>query len=48
MIDYTVPEAMQWLRGIVRTFVRDWKIGYLKLDGPSLAHYLGGRSARRM
>ncbi len=42
MIDYTVPEAMQWLRNIVRTFVRDWKIGYLKLDGPSLAHYLGG------
>lgn len=42
MLDYTVPEAMQWLRGIVRMFVRDWKIGYLKLDGPSLAHYLGG------
>ena len=42
MLDYTVPEAMQWLRGIVRMFVRDWKIGYLKLDGPSLQHYLGG------
>ncbi|MFB3892027.1 MAG: alpha-galactosidase [Phycisphaerae bacterium] len=43
VIDYTVPEAMDWLRDIVRTMVRDWRIGYIKLDGPSMGHYLGGR-----
>ena len=43
MLDFTAPGALDWLRNVVRTFVRDWKIGYLKLDGPSLAHYLGGR-----
>ena len=43
MLDYTVPEALDWLAGIVRVLVRDWKIGYLKLDGPSLAHFYGGR-----
>ncbi len=42
-LDYTVPAALEWLRKIVRTFVRDYRIGYLKLDGPCLAHYAGGR-----
>ncbi|MDD5678818.1 MAG: alpha-galactosidase [Kiritimatiellae bacterium] len=43
MVDFTVPAALEWLRKIVRTLVRDWKIKYLKLDGPCLAHYRGGR-----
>ncbi len=43
MLDYTVPAALEWLRRVVRVFVREWGLGYLKLDGPSLAHYRGGR-----
>ncbi len=43
MLDFSVPAALEWLRRIVRTMARDWKIGYLKLDGPCLAHYRGGR-----
>lgn len=43
MLDFTIPAALEWLRKIVRIMVRDWKIGYLKLDGPCLAHYHGGR-----
>lgn len=43
MLDFTVPGALDWLRGIVRTLVRDWQVGYLKLDGPCLGHYQGGR-----
>lgn len=42
VIDYSVPAAIDWLSGIVRTMVRDWKVRYIKLDGPSLAHYYGG------
>ena len=42
MIDFTVPEALEWLRSIVRLMVRDWRIGYLKLDGPCLTHWDGG------
>jgi len=43
VVDFTVPEAMEWMRGVVRVMVRDWKIGLLKLDGPGLFHYRGGR-----
>ena len=43
MLDYTVPAALDWLRRIVRTMARDWGVGYIKLDGPCLGHYLGGR-----
>ena len=42
VLDFTVPEALKWLRGVVRTMVRDWKVGYIKLDGPALGHYKGG------
>jgi len=43
MVDFTVPATLEWLRKIVRTMVRDWKVKYLKLDGPCLTHYQGGR-----
>lgn len=43
VLDYTVPAALDWLRKIVRTMVRDWGVGYIKLDGPCLGHYQGGR-----
>lgn len=43
ILDFTVPAALEWLRRIVRMMVREWKIGYLKLDGPCLAHYQGGQ-----
>ena len=42
MLDFSIREACEWLQGIVRTMVREWKIGYLKLDGPCLAHWRGG------
>ena len=42
VLDFTVPEAMEWMRGIVRIMVEEWEIGYLKLDGPNMAHYEGG------
>ncbi|MHC4873617.1 MAG: alpha-galactosidase, partial [Planctomycetota bacterium] len=42
IIDFSIPEALDWLRDIVRTMVRDWKVGYLKLDGPNMSHYWGG------
>ena len=43
VIDFTVPEAMDWLRHVVRVMVREWKIGYLKLDGPCVGHYKGAK-----
>lgn len=41
-IDFSVPEAMEWLRGMMRMFAA-WGVAYLKLDGPVLNHYRGGR-----
>ncbi len=41
--DFSRPEVLRWLRNIVRTMVRDWQIGYLKLDGPRYHVYQGGR-----
>ena len=43
MLDFTVPEALDWLRKIVRMMVHDWGVGFIKLDGPNLSHYHGGR-----
>jgi len=43
VLDFSIPEAMQWMRGIVRTMVRDWGAEYIKLDGPNPTKYLGGR-----
>ncbi len=42
VLDFTIPEAMDWLRSVVRTMVTDWGIKYLKLDGPNPAKYHGG------
>ena len=42
LLDFTVPEALEWLRNIVRVMVKEWKIGYLKLDGPRMAFYERG------
>ncbi|NUP98841.1 MAG: alpha-galactosidase [Armatimonadetes bacterium] len=43
VLDFSVPAALEWLRETVRTMVHDYGIDYLKLDGPALAHYEGGR-----
>jgi len=43
VLDFSVPAALDWLRQIVTTMVREWGVGYLKLDGPCLWHYAGGR-----
>ena len=42
VLDFTIPEAMEWLRAVVRTMVADWGIKYLKLDGPNPAKYHKG------
>ncbi len=42
VLDFTIPEAMDWLRDVVRTMVADWGIKYLKLDGPNPAKYYKG------
>ena len=43
VIDYSVPQALEWMCGVVRTMVRNWGAEYIKLDGPNPAKYLGGR-----
>ena len=42
VIDFSIPEALEWLRETLSTIVREWHVGYLKLDGPALGHYRGG------
>ncbi len=37
VLDCTHPEAEAWLRNTIRTTVRDWGYGYLKLDALSFA-----------
>lgn len=43
VLDFTVPAAQAWLRRVVRTMVKNWGVAYIKLDGPALRHYTGGR-----
>ncbi|OQA82317.1 MAG: Melibiase [Lentisphaerae bacterium ADurb.Bin242] len=43
LIDYTVPGTEQWLREQLRLFVKEWRVEWLKLDGPNSALYRLGR-----
>ena len=43
VIDLSVAEAMDWMGEIVRVMMQDWGADWLKLDGPNLTHYRGGR-----
>ncbi len=37
ILDYSLPGPREWLRNIVRFFVKEWKVEYLKLDGPRIS-----------
>lgn len=43
LIDYTVPGTEEWLREQIRLFVNDWKVKWIKLDGPNYAFYRNGQ-----
>jgi alpha-galactosidase len=43
LIDFTVPGAEEWLRELLRLFVNDWQVTWLKLDGPNYNIYRNGR-----
>ena len=43
IFDFSVPEALDWLRNIIHVFVSDWGIKYIKLDGPNPGHYRGAK-----
>lgn len=43
LIDYTVPGTLEWLRKQIRLFVDEWKVAWIKLDGPNYALYRKGR-----
>jgi len=43
VLDLTVPEAMDWMAGVARVMMQEWRAEWLKLDGPNLRHYEGGR-----
>ena len=43
LIDYTAPGALEWLRCLVRFFVDEWKVEWIKLDGPNYDKYRLGR-----
>jgi hypothetical protein len=39
LIDYSVPGTLEWLRQLVRMFVKDWGVSWIKLDGPNYNLY---------
>ena len=41
-LDFTVSEAAEWLRALVRTLVDDYGYRWIKLDGPIRRYYEGG------
>lgn len=43
ILDFTVPAVQEWLRHIIQVMVHNWKVDYVKLDGPNLRHYAGGK-----
>lgn len=43
LIDYSVDAALEWLRTLVRLFVYEWQVNWIKLDGPSYEKYRMGR-----
>ncbi|MBT6148722.1 MAG: hypothetical protein HOH74_25020, partial [Gemmatimonadetes bacterium] len=42
LIDYSAEGALEWLRDLVRLFVHDWRVTWIKLDGPNYARYRDG------
>jgi len=43
LIDYSLDEPLEWLRDLVKMFVTDWHVRWIKLDGPNYALYRQGR-----
>lgn len=43
LLDYSIPEAIDWLRRQLRLFVKDWQVRWIKLDGPAFWYYRMGR-----
>ena len=39
LIDYSIDEPLEWLGELVRMFVHDWNVTWIKLDGPNYALY---------
>lgn len=39
IIDFSVPETLDWLRATIRRFIDDWGATYIKLDGPRASIY---------
>lgn len=42
LIDYSLDEPLDWLREQVRLFVQDWRVTWIKLDGPQYQFYRRG------
>ncbi len=42
LIDYSLDEPLEWLRKLVRMFVDEWNVEWIKLDGPNYALYRPG------
>lgn len=47
LIDYSLDEPLEWLRKLVRMFVDEWNVKWIKLDGPNYALYRPGRLRNR-
>ncbi|MCF6175268.1 MAG: alpha-galactosidase [Victivallaceae bacterium] len=43
LIDYSLDESLEWLCELVKMFVNDWQVTWIKLDGPNYALYRLGR-----
>jgi hypothetical protein len=43
LIDYSLDEPLEWLRELVKMFVNEWQVTWIKLDGPNYALYRLGR-----
>jgi Melibiase len=43
LIDYSLDEPLAWLRDLVKMFVNEWQVTWIKLDGPNYALYRPGR-----
>lgn len=43
LIDYSLDAPLTWLRQLVRMFADEWKVEWIKLDGPNYALYRLGR-----
>jgi len=43
LIDYSLDEPLEWLRKLVKLFVEDCNVEWIKLDGPDYALYRRGK-----